>query len=108
MVAASLSDQRTRALRLASATSAESSGYGIYNKHASNAIPGVIDNATNLDHDMRGNVAAVRRVEVARQTSSVAVRAYVDVLANRAVETRANDLLHATVNTGERMLAEPS
>ena len=57
---------------------------------------------------MRGNVAAIGRVEVARQTSSVAVRADVDILANRAVKPGANDLLHATIDTGERMPAEPS
>ena len=57
---------------------------------------------------MRRDVAAVGRVEVARQTSSVAVRANVDILADRAVEPRANNLLHATIDTGERMPAEPS
>ena len=57
---------------------------------------------------MRRDVTTVGRVEVARQASSVAVRADVDILANRAVEPRANDLLHATVDTGERTPAELS
>ena len=57
---------------------------------------------------MRGNVAAIGRVEVARQTSSVAVRAYVDILADRAVEPRADNLLHATIDTSEHMPAKPS
>ena len=37
-----------------------------------------------LDHDMRGDVAAVSRVKVAWQTGGVAVRADIDVLAYRA------------------------
>ena len=53
-------------------------------------------------------MAATGRVEVARHTSRVAVRANVDILADRAVEPRANDLLHATVDTGERTPAELS
>ena len=56
---------------------------------------------SHLDHDVGGNMATVRRVEVAREASGIAVGADIHVLADGAVESRPYDFLHTTMMIGE-------
>ena len=46
-------------------------------------------------------MATVRRVEVAREASGIAVGADIHVLADGAVESRPYDFLHTAMTTGE-------